>query len=109
VRLRPEKALFDSLLLDCLAGDDGAARALLTDPHAELGAYVDLQAMTGALFDTTAEGRRSFRWMWQVWRMLTVECWLRSQSGGVSSAIAHDVSAPRVATRSASRKAIPLG
>jgi asparagine synthase (glutamine-hydrolysing) len=109
VRLRPEKALFDSLLLDCLAGDDGAARALLTDPHAELGAYVDLQAMTSALFGATAEGRRSFRWMWQVWRMLTVECWLRSQSGEVSSAIAGYASAPRVVTRNASRTAIPLG
>ena len=109
VRLRPEKALFDSLLLDCLAGDDGAAHALLTDPRAELGAYVDLQAMTGALFDTNAEGRRSFRWMWQVWRLLTVECWLRSQASGGSPAIAARASAPRVAMRTTSRKAAPLG
>jgi asparagine synthase (glutamine-hydrolysing) len=109
VRLRPEKALFDSLLIDCLADDDGAARALLTDPRAELGAYVDLQAMTGALFDTTAEGRRSFRWMWQVWRMLTVECWLRSQSGGVPPAIAVAAGASRLAMRTASRHARSLG
>ncbi len=42
VRLRPRKALFDSVLVDCLDGPDRmAARRLLTEPGAELGAYVD--------------------------------------------------------------------
>ena len=83
VRLRPEKALFDSLLLDCLAGTDGAtAEKLICDPNAEIRAYVDPVAMRNALFDTgTAGGTRSFQWMWQVWRLLTAECWLRTQSG----------------------------
>jgi len=88
VRLRPQKALFDSLLLDSLAGSDGAiARELLCDPAAELSAYVDLAAMRSALFESPASGERSFRWMWQVWRLLTAECWLRSLSGDVLSIV----------------------
>jgi hypothetical protein len=88
VRLRPEKALFDSLIADCLAGPDAVAvRRLLTDPGAELGAYVDPSGVQHALFDTDLERRNNpFRWMWQVWRLVTIECWLRSQTspaGGV--------------------------
>jgi asparagine synthase (glutamine-hydrolysing) len=97
VRLRPEKALFDSLLLDTLAGaDDAAVRALLCDPRAELAAYVDLPAMRGALFDGA---ERSFRWTWQVWRLASAECWLRAQSGGEEAlaAPAARASAPQVA------------
>lgn len=108
VRLRPGKALFDSLLLDCLAGDDGAhAQALLTDPRAELGAYVDLPSLHSALFDSGTE--RSFRWMWQVWRLLNAEYWLRSQSGDSAGVLAQPVSAPRVEMRSAADGAVPLG
>jgi asparagine synthase (glutamine-hydrolysing) len=97
VRLRPEKALFDSLLLDTLASADGAAtRALLSDPHAELAAYVDLEAMRSALFSGP---ERSFRWMWQVWRLSSAECWLRQQAGGAGTLadIAAHASAPQVA------------
>jgi asparagine synthase (glutamine-hydrolysing) len=82
VRLRPQKALFDSLLIDCLTGADGEiARTLLSDRSAELGAYVDRDAMGKALFGRAA-GRStpSFQWMWQFWRLLTAECWLRSQA-----------------------------
>jgi asparagine synthase (glutamine-hydrolysing) len=104
VRLRPQKALFDSLLIDCLTDGDGLlARELLSDPRSELRAYVDLPTMTNALFDTTTDGHtRSFRWMWQVWRLLSAECWLRSQSSDRISALARRASAPRVATRTAS-------
>jgi asparagine synthase (glutamine-hydrolysing) len=97
VRLRPEKALFDSLLLDTLAGtDDTAVRALLCDPRAELAAYVDLQAMRAALFNG---GERSFRWMWQVWRLASAECWLRAQAGDTKAlaGAAARASAPQVA------------
>jgi asparagine synthase (glutamine-hydrolysing) len=99
VRLRPEKALFDSLLLDTLDGADGAAaRALLTDPRAELAAYVDLEAMRTALFSGS---ERSFRWMWQVWRLASAECWLRQQAGGTEALadIAAHASAPQVTIR----------
>ena len=84
VRLRPQKALFDSLLIDCLAGPDGeATRRLLSDPGAELRAYVDPRAVQRELFDSDRRRReRPFEWMWQVWRLLTAECWLRAQNGG---------------------------
>jgi asparagine synthase (glutamine-hydrolysing) len=97
VRLRPEKALFDSLLLDTLASADGAVtRALLSNPHAELAAYVDLEAMRSALFSGS---ERSFRWMWQVWRLTSAECWLRQQAGGLEALAdtAAQASAPQVA------------
>jgi asparagine synthase (glutamine-hydrolysing) len=82
VRMRPQKALFDSLLIDCLTGVDGeVARALLSDRDAELGAYVDRDAMGNALLGgSTGHSTPSFQWMWQFWRLLTAECWLRSQT-----------------------------
>jgi asparagine synthase (glutamine-hydrolysing) len=82
VRLRPAKARFESLLADCLAGPDGAAvRSLLSDPAAELGAYVDLEGVRRDLLDDDRQRRESpFRWMWQVWRLTTAECWLRAQT-----------------------------
>lgn len=82
VRLRPEKARFDSLLVDCLRGPDGqAVRGLLSAPDMELAAYVERDAVRDALFGSQALARgNEFRWMWQVWRLLTMECWLRSQA-----------------------------
>ncbi len=83
VRLRPAKAWFDPLIVDCLTGPDGAAvRRLLSDPRAELREYVDQHAMRATLLDgPAAQGRRSFAWMHQVWRLLTAECWLRAEAG----------------------------
>jgi asparagine synthase (glutamine-hydrolysing) len=83
VRLRPQKALFDSVLLDCLDGADGAtASRLLSDPQAELRAYVDQHRLEHALSVRSRERREQpFRWMWQLWRLTTAECWLRSQAG----------------------------
>ncbi len=82
VRLRPQKALFDDLIVDCLAGPDAdVLRALLTDPAAELRAYVDLDAVVRGLLDSDSVRRRQpFRWMWQLWRLATAECWLRAQA-----------------------------
>lgn len=83
VRLRPAKAWFDSLIVDCLADADRAAiRHLLTDRRAELRAYVDQDAMQRDLFDANpCPSEQPFRWMHQVWRLLTVECWLRAEAG----------------------------
>jgi asparagine synthase (glutamine-hydrolysing) len=82
VRLRPRKALFDSVLIDCLTGPDGtAARRLVTDPGAELGAYVDTREVQRALFETDRGPREQpFQWMRQVWCLTTAECWLRAQA-----------------------------
>ena len=82
VRMRPAKAWFDTLIVDCLSGPDGAAvQELLTDPRAELGAYLDLEHMGRALLSPKQQQHSNpFRWMHQVWRLVTAECWLRAQS-----------------------------
>ncbi len=104
VRLRPRKALFDSVLVDCLDGPDRmAARRLLTEPGTELRAYVDQADLQRILFDTDRYRREQpFRWMWQVWRLLTAECWLRTQVQTETETLRAQLqaSAPRVALRS---------
>ncbi|HSS43617.1 MAG TPA: asparagine synthase-related protein [Solirubrobacterales bacterium] len=84
VRQRPDKALFESVIVSCLRGPDAAAvRALLADGSAEVGAYVDLGRMRGELFDRDELSRSDpFRWMWRVWRLLNAELWLRSLAAG---------------------------
>jgi asparagine synthase (glutamine-hydrolysing) len=78
VRLRASKARFDSLITESLDGADGiSVRALLTDPAARLGEYVDLTVLDETFFGT-AQGP-PFRRMWQLWRLATAECWLRAQ------------------------------
>ncbi len=103
VRLRSRKALFDSLLVDSLAGPDAqAVRTLLTAPHAELAAYLDMGEMRRTLLDPgPAAAPNRFRWMYQVWRLVTAECWLRSQAqtGGEALRAELQASAPRVALR----------
>jgi len=88
VRLRPQKALFESLIVAAMRGRDGVAiEEILTAPDAEVGAYVDRERMKAALFGTE-EVRKGdeFRWMWQVWRLLTAEVWLRSLAAANGSA-----------------------
>ncbi len=93
VRLRAHKALFDSLIVDTLAGPDlDAVRRLLCDPGAELGSYVELAAMRRALLERPPAGApgpsagsrartsERFTWMQHVWRLATAECWLRAQA-----------------------------
>ncbi len=82
VRLRPGKARFEAVIVDCLRGPDLAGmRGLLDDPAAELGAYVELDRVRRTLLDTDQLLRSSpFAWMWQVWRLVTAECWLRAQT-----------------------------
>ena len=104
VRRRPRKALFDTLLVDCLEGPDYAViRRLLEDPRCELRAYVDLGALRRTLFESDRLRRAEpFRWMWHVWRLATAECWLRSQSG---SGFAAGASPARVSLRTGVRSA----
>jgi asparagine synthase (glutamine-hydrolysing) len=89
VRLRPQKALFDSVLFDGLTGPDEAiVRELLSGPDTELGAYVDLRGVEHALFDAASQLReRPFQWMWQLWRLMTAECWLRAQANRAGQAL----------------------
>ena len=87
VRLRSGKARFDSLLVDSLTGPDSAAvGALLSGPRAELAAYLDLGELRRALLDCGPAGAEDpFRWTYQVWRLVTAECWLRAQADNGSS------------------------
>ena len=51
--------------------------------------------MRRALFDSDALRRGSpFRWMWQVWRLLTAELWLRSQASPIGSLRALPAASP---------------
>jgi asparagine synthase (glutamine-hydrolysing) len=95
VRLRPQKAPFDSVLLDCLDGADGAAAfRLLSDPRAQLRAYVDQRCLADALSVRSRQRREQpFRWMWQLWRLTTAECWLRAQGGGGGETLREQIGA----------------
>ena len=88
VRLRPAKARFESLIVSCLTGADGlAVRELLCAPDARVREYVDGERMARSLFGPDATLRADpFRWMWQVWRLLNMELWLRSLTGANSFA-----------------------
>jgi len=105
VRRRPGKALFDTVIIDSLSGPDGLAiRRLLSDPGAELAAYVDLARVRRVLLDSDrARRERPFDWMCQVWRLATAECWLRAQAGPAGETLPGDVTAslPRLTLRPA--------
>lgn len=82
VRLRPRKARFDSLLVDSLAGSDRAGIVrLLGDRSAELGAYIDLDALRALLPSGDPAELFSAQWVQQLWRLASLECWLRAQRG----------------------------
>lgn len=83
IRLRAQKSYFTALFHDCLAGRDlPLIRTLLTE-RAEVAAYVDLETIQRELLaDPPSGGRRDRSWPWSVWRLVTAECWLRSQGDG---------------------------
>lgn len=85
VRLRPVKARFESLVVDCLTGAEmTTVRGLLVDPGAAIREYVDQERMERELLDGAgALAVGSFHWMWLVWRLLTAEVWLRSELAGL--------------------------
>jgi asparagine synthase (glutamine-hydrolysing) len=80
VRLRPQKARFDPLVISALRGPDASAvQKILTASDARVAAYVNHAAMKTDLFgDERLLKQQPFRWMWQVWRLLNLELWLRS-------------------------------
>lgn len=99
VRLRPGKARFESLIVSCLIGPDSAVvRELLLDPRAELRPYVNQRRMRSALFERgDPDLGDPFTWMWQVWRLVTAEVWLRAQAaGGPAPSLRAPLSSTRV-------------
>ncbi len=109
VRARHGKALFDSLLIDSLTSSDGRAiRTLLSNPAAELAAYVDMKEMRRSLLDSgPPAGGSGFRWMYQLWRLTTAECWLRTHELKDAAALARELqpSPARVTLRAISSSA----
>jgi asparagine synthase (glutamine-hydrolysing) len=85
VRMRPRKALFDSLLIDSVNGADGElARRLVCEPGAEVQAFVDRDAVERRLFAGGGEAlpQNSFVRMCEIWRLATAEIWLRAGARG---------------------------
>jgi asparagine synthase (glutamine-hydrolysing) len=82
VRLRPAKAWFDSLIVDCLTGPDARAiRLLLDDRGSELAEFVERGALRERLDSVPGAGVERFRWMFELWRLVGAECWLRVLAG----------------------------
>ncbi|HSR93893.1 MAG TPA: asparagine synthase-related protein, partial [Solirubrobacterales bacterium] len=83
IRLRGQKSYFTALFHDCLAGRDLSLIRKLLAGRAEVAAYVDLETVSRELLaDPPAGARRDRNWPWSAWRLLTAECWLRSQHDG---------------------------
>jgi asparagine synthase (glutamine-hydrolysing) len=79
IRLRGAKSDFSPLFVDALSGADRALTDdLLASANAEIWSYARRDRVR-ALVETPPD-RRTVTWAWQVWRLATTECWLRSQS-----------------------------
>ncbi|MGN6188357.1 MAG: asparagine synthase-related protein, partial [Conexibacter sp.] len=83
VRLPERKARFNDLVADCLTGADWAlVRRLLGDPRAEVGAWVEPRTLRDRLLERplTAHPAHPFAGAQELWRLTTVELWLRAQA-----------------------------
>ncbi len=72
-------------MVDCLTGAEmKTVRGLLASPEAAIRDYVDQERMKRELLDGAGGPELgSFHWMWLVWRLLTAEIWLRSETSGL--------------------------
>jgi asparagine synthase (glutamine-hydrolysing) len=104
VRLRAEKAWFDSLIVACLTGPDAPViRRLLMGARCESRAFIEGERIALALDSLgAARGVERFRAMHLIWRALTIECWLRQQldPGGSTLPDTGEMSAPDIELRS---------
>jgi asparagine synthase (glutamine-hydrolysing) len=83
IRLRPQKSYFTALFQDCLEGRDLELIRKLFAGRPEVAAYVSLESVQRHLLAAPPAGQRRDRsWPWSIWRLLTAECWLRSQRDG---------------------------
>ena len=81
VRLRPYKSRFDPVFVDGVLGDIPAMERLLSDPSAEIRAYVDGEAARRLLDSRPAEPAALRSWCTEVWQLAVAECWLRRLAG----------------------------
>ena len=82
VRLAVRKSNLAPFYRDVLAGEDLAAiRRLLTARDAEIGAYVNRDAVASLVeHPKTLEDAGWDRWATEVWLLTAAECWLRFQA-----------------------------
>lgn len=81
VRASDEKPFFNELLADALRGPDRHwLEQLLGDPRAEVGAYVDRDLLRPLVLSPASARLRSPSWALDAWRLVTIECWLRSEA-----------------------------
>ena len=81
LRLRIGKARFDTFMLSSLEADLPQARRLL-DGGLSAGSHVEpTLAADQLLRGPAAHPRGASAWAEELWRLLTLECWLREQEG----------------------------
>jgi asparagine synthase (glutamine-hydrolysing) len=78
VRTRAQKARFDPLFVASLEADLEPIASLVGAPDAEVTAYVSPDIVRRDVLSVPPAGRDT-RWAWAVWRLYTVECWLRAE------------------------------
>ncbi len=81
VRLSTRKSHLGPFFFDIVGGPDLAPiRRVLGRPDLELGGYVKVDAVRGMIDDPPAPTDPArVRWLIDVWRLVTAECWLRYQ------------------------------
>jgi asparagine synthase (glutamine-hydrolysing) len=82
VRLRHAKSNFDAVFHERMAGGDlDPVRELLCSRDAEIGAYVKPDVVRELVERPPLDDRGALGgWALEVWRLVTAECWLRSQA-----------------------------
>ena len=79
VRLRADKSYFTPLFVEALSVHDWPRLTdLLTAPDAEIRAYTRSEVIRERLLDTPP-AQRGGSWAWALWRLVTLECWLRAE------------------------------
>jgi asparagine synthase (glutamine-hydrolysing) len=102
VRLPERKARFDDLVAGCLTGSDGpAVRGLLGERGAEVSAWVAPETLRSRLLERPLAEHpvHPFVGAQELWRLVTVELWLRSQAEpGLSARLRErgEVAAPAI-------------
>jgi asparagine synthase (glutamine-hydrolysing) len=86
VRLRVGKSAFNELFEGTLAGADLRPLRILLAPGAYAGEFVDWAQVQAALEEPPAGGERA-QWAVSLWRVATLELWLRAQAGELRATV----------------------
>jgi asparagine synthase (glutamine-hydrolysing) len=79
IRLQATKMNLNTFFDDSLAADLPVARRLLSDPKAEVRAFVRSEALEEFFADPRGRSAEGEKLGYRGWRFTEVECWLRSQ------------------------------